>query len=65
MAARPGSGLVKLGLVSGDLLRSINGKPAEDPAGAMKLLGDLGGSTSFTLEVIRKGQPQTFIYEVR
>lgn len=65
VGAKPGSALVKLGLVSGDLLRAVDGKPAEDPAAAMALLEGLGGAANFTLEVIRKGQPQTFIYEVR
>ena len=65
VGAQPGSAFAELGLNNGDLLRSINGKVAESEADAVKLLGDLASAPNFTFELVRKGQPQTLIYEVK
>lgn len=65
VASQPGSAFAELGVNNGDLLRSVNGKVAETAADAIKLLGDLAGTPNFTLEIVRKGQPQTLIYEVK
>jgi membrane-associated protease RseP (regulator of RpoE activity) len=65
VGSHPGSALASLGLNNGDLLRSVNNREVTDAADAAKALGGLSGGGNFTLEVIRKGQPQTLIYEVR
>lgn len=64
VAVRPGSGLAKLGLVNGDLLRAIDGK-AVTSADALSALEGLGDAPSFSIELVRKGQPQTLIYDIR
>ena len=40
------------------------GEPMNE-ADAVKLLGDLAAAPNFTMELVRKGQPQTLIYEVK
>lgn len=55
----------KLGLKNNDVLTAINGNSLGDMSKAMSLYSKLSSESSFTLEVLRNGEPVTLEYEVR
>lgn len=59
---KAGSIFEKLGLRRGDVLKSINGQVPEMHKG-FDMLSDLKDESSFTLELERRGTPQTFSYQ--
>ena len=60
-----GSRADKMGLEDGDLLRVVDGKPMDDVQHAVRALDGLGGKDTATLELTRKGQPITLIFEIK
>ena len=54
-----------LGLKNGDILKRVNGYEMTSPERAVQVLTALKGETSFELDIVRKGQPRSFHYEVR
>lgn len=59
---KAGSIFEKLGLRRGDVLKSINGQVPEMHKG-FQMLSDLKDESAFTLELERRGVPQTFSYQ--
>jgi S1-C subfamily serine protease len=60
-----GSRADKMGLEDGDLLRVIDGKPVDDVQRAVRALDGLSEKDTATLELTRKGQPITLIFEIK
>lgn len=60
-----GSRTHKMGLVEGDVLRAVNGKPVVNVPQALKALGMIGQAETATLELTRRGEPLTLIYEIK
>jgi uncharacterized protein len=52
----PNSTAAAAGLLKGDVLLSINGKPVNSPAEGVAIVGALAADSRFTYEFIRKGQ---------
>lgn len=59
----PGSFFEKLGLRRGDILKTINGRVLDMSSG-FSMFNELKSETSFSLEVDRRGQPQTLSYQI-
>jgi type II secretion system protein C len=62
---RRGSLLQKLGIKNGDIVHSVNGTPLVDTNSAMGAYQALQNERSFSFEVTRRNQKQTFEYTVR
>ncbi len=54
-----------VGLKNGDILKRVNGYEMTSPERAIQVLTALKGETSFELDIIRNGRPESFHYEVR
>jgi general secretion pathway protein C len=65
IAIQPGSLYQEVGLVPGDIIRSINGMSMSDPQNFVKAISTLGASTQVQVDLIRNGTPQTFDYQIR
>ena len=65
LAIRRGSLFDKIGLKNGDILRSINGNPMNDPSKAMNLLQELRDTTNLRVEATRNQQPVTLTYNIQ
>lgn len=57
--------LGKLGVQSGDLLRSANGIDLADPSAALQAYALLRSASRLTVAVVRRGQPLTLVYDVQ
>jgi len=64
LSVKRGSVFDKLGLRRGDVLQRINGMELDVRRG-FEIFSQLKDSKSFTLDLVRQGQPQTFEYEIR
>ncbi len=64
-AIRRGSLFDKIGLKNGDILRSINGTPMNDPSNAMNMFQQLRDTDHLSVEATRNQQPVTLTYNVR
>jgi len=64
-AIRRGSLFDKIGLKNGDILRSINGNPMNDPSKAMTLMQELRDATNLRVEATRNQQPVTLTYNIQ
>lgn len=64
-AIRRGSLFDKIGLKNGDILRSINGNPMNDPGKAMTLMQELRDATNLRVEATRNQQPVTLTYSIQ
>lgn len=62
---RRNSALRKMGLKNNDVLTAVNGNSLSSPEKAMELYSKLLNDSSFELEVLRNGQPQTIRYDVQ
>ncbi len=58
VGVRPGSLYRAIGIRSGDIIRSINGKAINSPNKAMELFSEFKSANSINLEVERRGQIQ-------
>ena len=54
-----------VGLKNGDILKRVNGYEMTSPERAIQVLTALKGETSFDLDIVRNGRPESFHYEVR
>jgi type II secretory pathway component PulC len=57
--------LYQLGIRSGDVIHSVNGKPLTDMTGAMSALQQLQSGSDFQFEITRRGAKQTMSYRVK
>ena len=64
LSVKRGSVFDKLGLRRGDVLQRINGMELDVRKG-FEIFGQLKDSKSFTVDLVRQGQPRTFEYEIR
>ena len=55
----------KLGIKTGDVVHSVNGKPLTNVKEAMDAFSTLQNDSSFSFEITRRGQKQTMEYSVR
>lgn len=55
----------KLGIKTGDVVHSVNGKPLTNVKEAMDAFSTLQNDNSFSFEITRRGQKQTMEYSVR
>lgn len=62
---RVDSPFFRLGLQPGDVIQRINGARATDSRVLFDLLSQLQHEQSFTLDLLRRGQPVTMTYEIR
>jgi general secretion pathway protein C len=60
-----GSLFQELGLLQGDIIRSINGLSMNDPQNFMKALSTLQSATNVQINLLRNGAPQTFDYQIQ
>jgi len=54
-----------MGMRSGDIILRVNGYTIDAPEKAMSLIQGLKGETDVKLDILRRGQAQTFKYEIR
>jgi general secretion pathway protein C len=55
----------KLGLMNGDIIASVNGKPMSSPEEAFQLYNSLNSASQVTVEVTRRGQKKMFTYDIQ
>ncbi len=60
---QPGSLYEKLGLRTGDVLKSINGQPLNSAEDAMRMYQQLSNISDVQLEIVRGGKPETLYYQ--
>jgi hypothetical protein len=61
---RRGSVLAALGLLNGDLLKSINGRPTTTPQEVLAAYSGLRGAGSWALSISRRGSEMTLVVRV-
>lgn len=64
---RPGQDrqlLEKFGLRSGDVVTAINGVPMDNPLKALELMRDLKSATSLSVDIERRGVPQSLNFSI-
>jgi general secretion pathway protein C len=64
-AIRRGSLFDRIGLKNGDIIRSINGNPMNDPGKAMALLQQLRDDNNLDVDITRNQQPQKLTYTIQ
>jgi general secretion pathway protein C len=64
-AIRPKSIFKQIGLKSGDVIQSINGRDLLTPSEALEVFRELREATHFEVELMRKGRTRTLNYEIR
>ena len=64
-AIRRNSALRKMGLKNNDVLTSVNGFDLSNTEKALEIYGKLQSEKSFTLEVLRNGEPVSMEYNIR
>ena len=62
---RPGSLYRAIGIRSGDVIKTINGKPIDSPNKAIELFDRLKASSNIALEIERRGQPKELNYTIK
>lgn len=65
VGVRPGSMYRALGIRSGDVIKSINGKAIDSPNKALELFDQLKNSSALQLEIERRGQPKQLGYTIK
>ena len=65
VGVRPGSLYRSIGVRSGDVIKSVNGKPIDSPNKALDLFEQLKSSSSIQLEIERRGQPKQLNYSIQ
>ena len=61
---KPGSIYSKIGLQNGDVIQKVNGYEINSPDKALELYQKLRDAQNVSLEILRRGQPKTFGYEI-
>jgi general secretion pathway protein C len=54
----------KLGLLTGDVLKRVNGLELQDPTRLPSIVHLLKNEQTFTLDILRNGKPLTLTYDV-
>lgn len=62
---RPHSLYRAIGIQSGDIIKSINGKDIDTPNKAIELFDQLKNARNITLSIERRGQPTTLTYQIK
>ena len=65
VGVRPGSLYRAIGVRSGDVIKSVNGKPIDSPNKALDLFEKLKGSSNISLDIERRGQPKQLSYTIK
>jgi len=64
-AIKPNSIFSKIGLRNGDVIQKINDRDIASPDRAFQAFQDLRNEKSLSVEIVRRGGPQTLHYEIR
>jgi general secretion pathway protein C len=64
-AIKPDSIFAKVGLKNGDVIRKVNGNDITSPEKAFGIFQELRNEKNLSLEISRRGQTQSFSYEIR
>jgi len=64
-AIKPDSLFAKVGLKNGDVIQKINGRDITSPEKALQVFQDLKSEKSLSVEMLRRGGPQSLRYEIR
>lgn len=65
VGVRPGSLYRSIGVRSGDVIKSVNGKAIDSPNKALELFEQLKSSSNIQLEIERRGQPKQLNYAIQ
>jgi len=65
LSIRRGSLFDRLGLRSGDVVRRVNGVLLDNPQKALEIYGELASGQTVTVDILRRGQEQSFTYELK
>jgi len=61
----PGSLYARAGLLNGDIIRKVNGRPVIEPEEGIKLFQSLKNASSIDLEIVRNGSVRTIHFDIR
>jgi len=61
----PNSIFRRMGLRNGDVLMGVNGEPIQSPEDAMRLYNNIKSSSEVQVQVKRRGQERTIIYNLQ
>jgi general secretion pathway protein C len=64
-AIKPNSIFAKVGLKNGDVIRRVNDNDITSPEKAFQIFQELRNEKHLSLEISRRGQTQSFSYEIR
>ncbi|MEO1234829.1 MAG: type II secretion system protein GspC [Myxococcota bacterium] len=62
---RPNSLYSKIGIQNGDIVQKINGYEINSPDKALEIYSKLKDADSITVDLVRRGKPQTMNYSIR
>lgn len=65
MMIKPRSFIAELGLRRGDVLKNVNGLALDSPEKALQIFAQLRQAKQIQIGLERKGEPMTFLYEIR
>jgi len=64
-AIKPDSIFAKVGLKNGDVIRKVNDNDITSPEKAFQIFNELRNEKNLSIEISRRGQTQSFSYEIR
>lgn len=64
-AIKPDSIFAKVGLMNGDVIRKVNDNDITSPEKAFQIFQELRNEKNLSIEISRRGQTQSFSYEIR
>ncbi|MEW6441479.1 MAG: type II secretion system protein GspC [bacterium] len=64
-AIKPDSLFAKIGLKNGDVIQKVNGRDITSPERALEVFQELRNEKSLSVDMLRRGAPQSLRYEVR
>jgi general secretion pathway protein C len=64
-AIKPNSIFAKVGLKNGDVIRKVNDNDITSPEKAFQIFQELRNEKNLSIEISRRGQTQSFSYEIR
>ncbi len=63
-AVRPGSLFARLGFMNGDVVAKVNDQDIGSPEKALELYQKFKGAKSFTVDILRRGEPRKLFYVI-